>query len=145
MPEEICFYSRKDEYGWMSNFECSAQFVDGHWYKSNEHYYQSMKAKDSRAARWIADAPTPYMAMITGRNLRPEDFVDNWDDIKVNIMLKGLRAKFKDSELQEKLLSTGDAILHEASPEDMFWGMNGEDMLGKLLMQVREEIRGGTT
>jgi predicted NAD-dependent protein-ADP-ribosyltransferase YbiA (DUF1768 family) len=43
--------------------------------------------------------------------------------------------------LKEKLLATGDAILHEDSPTDVFWGKKGEDWLGKLLMKVRDEIR----
>jgi ribA/ribD-fused uncharacterized protein len=141
MTKEIYFYSRKDEYGWMSNFERSPQFVEWKWYKTNEHYYQSIKAVDKHIAKWIADAPNPYLAMKAGRSLRPEEFSDNWEDIKVDVMLNGLRAKFKNPTLREKLLNTGDAILHEDSATDMFWGVKGQDMLGKLLMKVREEIR----
>ena len=57
------------------------------------------------------------------------------------------RAKFiQHPDLREKLLSTGDAILHEDSPWDKYWGYakgGGLDRLGKLLMQVREELRHG--
>jgi len=147
MREEINFYLRKEEYGWLSNFWRSCQsdgLVD---YSTNEHYYQAEKARDGDVRIWIREAPNAWLAMNAGRSLRKgKELRDDWNDIKVQVMLIGLRAKFMDEELREKLLATGDAIIHEDSPSDMFWGKKGEDMLGKLLMQVREELRkdGGT-
>ena len=83
--------------------------------------------------------------MEAGRSLRKnKELIDGWDDRKVEIMLKGLRAKFSQSKmLREALLETGNATIHENSPTDMFWGIKGEDMLGKLLMKVREELKNG--
>lgn len=138
--EVINFYSRGTEYGWLSNFWWSPLKVDGVTYKTNEHYYQSRKAKDVAMRDWIANAPTPFLAMTAGRALKASQMVDNWDNKKVEVMLTGLRAKFQDTTLRDKLKNTGDAILHEDSPTDMFWGVKGKDMLGKLLMQVRSEI-----
>lgn len=58
-----------------------------------------------------------------------------------NVMLKGLRAKFKNNKgLMVKLIETGNAEIHEDSPSDMFWGKKGGDMLEKLLMKVRQEM-----
>ncbi len=139
--EEIDFYSRKEDYGWLSNFERTPVLVSGTIFMTNEHYYQSMKSKNRFLCEWISSAPTPYYAMLAGRSLKKEDMINDWEDKKVAIMKKGLRAKFKNSILRQKLLDTGDAILHEDSPTDMFWGKKGKDMLGKLLMQVRDEIR----
>lgn len=142
MPKEINFYSRKEEYGWMSNFWRQSMVIDGVIYPTNEHYYQSQKAKDEHISEYVRTAPTPYLAMVLGRALRPHEMVDNWKDKRVEVMLKGLRAKFKqDRELKQKLLDTGNAVLHEDSPIDIFWGKKGKDMLGKLLMQVREELK----
>ena len=140
---DIYFYSRKNNnYGWLSNFWRSLQKVDNISYKTNEHYYQSMKAKSSEDQEWIADASTPYGAMKAGRNLRKKDMIDDWDIKKVSIMRYGLLCKFlQNKDLKEKLLQTGDANLHEDSPTDMFWGVKGKDMLGKLLMEIREDIR----
>lgn len=139
----INFYTRNDEFGWMSNFHRQEQVVDGVTYPTNEHYYQSQKAQSSKVRAWIRKAPTPFLAMRAGRSLRPgREMRGDWENIKVDIMLKGLRAKFKGSlSLRAKLLATGDAIIHEDSPTDKFWGKKGQDMLGKLLMQVREELR----
>jgi len=140
--EEINFYYRKKEYGWLSNFWRCWQKVDGIWYPANEYYYQAEKARERDVCIWISNAPTPYLAMQAGRSLRKgKELVDDWDSKKVNVMLEGLRGKFKNAGLRKKLLETGDAVIHENSPTDMFWGEKGEDMLGKLLMQVRDEIK----
>lgn len=139
---KIGFYSRRSGNGWLSNFQMTEQEVDGVVYQSNEHYYQSRKAKAKEIQDWIASAPTPFLAMKGGQSLRIYEMVEGWHDLKVEVMLKGLRAKFKNSELRQKLLGTGNARLFEDSPTDKFWGVKGKDLLGKLLMQVRDEIRG---
>jgi len=143
MEKEINFYSNNAEYGWLSNFARYPQIVDGKTYKTNEHYYQSQKTIDVEVSSWIASAPSPFLAMRAGRSLRiGKEFRSDWENIKVEVMLKGLRAKFQQHpELAQKLLATGNAVLHEDSPTDMFWGKKGRDLLGKLLMQVREELR----
>ena len=60
-------------------------------------------------------------------------------------MLTGLRKKFADPELRNLLLATGDEELIEGNYwGDTYWGVCngvGQNKLGKLLMQVREEIK----
>lgn len=146
MTVQILFYSRRAQWGWLSNFHRAPQTVDGETYPTNEHYYQSQKATEPEVRRWIAEAPKPYLAMKIGRLLRMDrgEISKFWDAYRVDVMLKGLRAKFtQNPDLKEKLLGTGDAELHEDSPTDKFWGRKGADMLGKLLMQVRQELREG--
>ena len=143
MVDEINFYSRDDEYGWMSNFSRNQVCVDGVWYLTNEHYYQTQKTTDLAIRSWIRNAPHPYLAMAAGRALRVgKEFIEGWDLIKVDVMLRGLRSKFGyNSLLKQMLIDTGTAIIHEDAPRDMFWGKKGKDMLGKLLMVVREELK----
>lgn len=145
MPKEINFYLRDEKYGWLSNFHRAKQICHGIEYPTNEHYYQSGKTEDEEVKRWIASAPTPYLAMCAGRSLRKgKKLRDDWhkEGIKVAIMHFGLIAKFEQNkDLKKKLLATGNATLHEDSPSDMFWGKKGKDMLGSLLMTVRKEIR----
>lgn len=55
-------------------------------------------------------------------------------------------AKFTQHEkLKRRLLDTGDAILIENTKKDYFWGCgedgSGENNLGKILMEVRKELR----
>jgi ribA/ribD-fused uncharacterized protein len=140
--EDIKFYSTKGDYGYMCNFYRSKQIVDGKEYATNEHWYQSQKAVDPVIQEWIRNSPTPHGAMMAGRNLRVKEMYPDWDNIKFDIMKKGLMEKFiQNEDIKQKLLSTGDKIIHEDSPVDMIWGIKGKDMLGKLLMEVREKLR----
>ena len=139
---DTLFYSREDEYGFLSNFWQASEVIDRLIYPTNEHFYQSQRAKDPRLREWIRLSPHAYAAMQAGRSLRPKETIANWDTVKFDVMLKGLKAKFRQNEdLGAMLLATGSATLHENSPTDMVWGIKGKDMLGKLLMQVRSELR----
>lgn len=71
---------------------------------------------------------------------------DDWDDVKVGIMREILTAKADQHEyVRRKLLATGDRILVEDSWRDDYWGWgpnrDGQNMLGKLWMEVRENLR----
>ena len=68
------------------------------------------------------------------------------DEEKKELMLKLLRKKYSKKEFADVLLSTGDAVLHEkpmrGRPNNWtFKNGEGGDWLGKLLMQIREEIK----
>lgn len=139
MTREIDFYSTSEEYGWLSNFHRARQVVLDTEYPTNEHFYQSMKCAIDDDAEMIRLAGTPSEAKRLGQLVlrRPD-----WDEVRVGFMLLGLLAKFQQNpDLRERLLATGDATLHEDSPTDLFWGKKGQDMLGRLLMQVREELQ----
>jgi hypothetical protein len=61
-------------------------------------------------------------------------------------MRQALLAKFTQySELRDLLLATGDAEIVEHSRNDSYWADGGDgkghNKLGKLLMQVRAELR----
>ena len=90
-------------------------------------------------------APKPHLLAILSHGLFSWDIVENWSKIKVDRMYNVLKVKFSDVELREQLLETGNSILIEDSKTDPFWGAGkkgtGKNMLGKLLMKVREEIR----
>lgn len=143
---DIGFYIRKEPYGFMSNFWRAEQTIDGITYPTNEHYYQTMKAKNDKVRIWIANSPKAWNSMKAGQSLREKEIVDNWVEHKVEVMLTGLRAKFSQNDvLKQLLLATGDAHLYEDSPTDMYWGgklQGSKNMLGILLMKVRKELKG---
>lgn len=71
----------------------------------------------------------------------------DWYQVRENIMLEVLRAKFEQQrELKELLLATGDAYLVENNSRDVFWADGGDgkgkNRLGHLLMQIRGEYGG---
>ena len=70
----------------------------------------------------------------------------NWNDVKVKTMRAILKEKVAQHQyVRRKLIATGDRELVEDSWRDDFWGWgpnkDGENTLGKLWMQIREEIR----
>jgi ribA/ribD-fused uncharacterized protein len=72
-------------------------------------------------------------------------------------MEKALRAKFvQHPELRKQLLETGDKIIGEADPRDMYWGIGtgiesekskkpskwrGLNKLGKMIMSLRKTFQ----
>ena len=150
---EIKFFIREKPYGWLSNFERTPITIMVRWgtvtYPTNEHYYQAQKANCEEVHDWIAFAPHARLAMIMGKQLEHNKYlkkymIEDWSSKKNDVMLEGLRHKFQNPKLKKLLLSTGNAILHEDNKEDFYWGVGdgtGESRLGKLLMQVRDELR----
>lgn len=131
------------EYRWLSNFWICKVELDGETYSSVEEAYVASKSLEIRIRKMVKTTPTPGAAKKFGRMIKLRD---DWEEIKVPIMLHLLRQKFlKGSKLGNMLLSTGNQELIEGNTwGDIFWGeYNGKglNILGKLLMQVREEIK----
>lgn len=88
---------------------------------------------------------TPGQAKRAGRKIDLN--VAYWDKVKDDVMKHILEVKFsKDNwSLREKLKATEDAYLEETNTwHDTYWGVCngiGENKLGKLLMEIREEIK----
>lgn len=144
--DEITFYRATGEYGFMSNLYKREVVFSGIKFRSSEDAYQFGKPKDKEVAHWIVSAPKPHLCAIAAHALLPWDIRPGWNDGKVERMKLVLCAKFtQHDDLKEKLLATGDAQLTEVSKSDAFWGTgkkgNGKNMLGKLLMELREELR----
>ncbi len=150
--DEIKFYRANEKpYGAFSNlFRCEIEF-EGRLYPTAEHAYQAGKAAKPAVREWILQAPTPALAAMAAHGLYTWDIVPNWASIKVDRMRAVLRAKFTQHEnLRELLLGTGSCRLVEAGTTNnavnRFWGEvdgKGENTLGKLLMELREELRKG--
>jgi ribA/ribD-fused uncharacterized protein len=126
----------------LSNFFlCSIEY-EGMVYPSTEHAYQAAKTTNSalRAALFTDGDAKQAKHRGYGVPLRPD-----WDRLRIGVMLDLLRIKFSIPALRDKLLATCDAELIEGNHwGDRFWGVCngvGENHLGKLLMQIREEKR----
>lgn len=139
-------------YRFLSNFYINSDKsdlckIEKYNYMSVEHYYQAMKFNDPKIRKQIREAFSPFLAKkIAHKN---EALIrKDWDNIKLDIMEKGVRAKFMQNEyLKKKLLQTGNVCLEEGNTwNDLFWGKSlktgkGQNHLGKILMKVRQEIK----
>jgi ribA/ribD-fused uncharacterized protein len=144
-PQTIRFHLKTGDFGWLSNFAHFPIEIDGLVWPTSEHYYQGSKfTHDPEWMEAIRTVIRPYDAWRMGR--RPEHPPrTDWHDVKDEIMLRAVRAKFNQHpNLQQALLATGEAVLVEHSPQDSYWGDggdgSGQNRLGKILMLVRLEI-----
>ncbi len=141
----IKFYSTQNEFGEFSNFSAHGIEMNGQWYKTTEHYFQSQKFDDAAYREEIRIARTPKDAANLGRSRNVKLRAD-WEDVKIDIMRDAVRKKFNTHKtLKELLLSTGDEYLIEAAPGDYFWGCgkdgSGQNWLGVILMEIRTELQ----
>jgi hypothetical protein len=116
--------------------------INGESYRTVEHYYQSQKAASDVFKKYIREAPDPETAHDVGHySVTGDKMVPDWEERKVEVMRTAILARFRNVEaLKHRLLATGDAALYEDT-DDPFWGYKGKNMLGKLLMEAREQIR----
>ena len=147
----IGFYVVDDPYGWLCNFSPHGFEVDGVYWPTVEHFFQAQKFAGTpheeqmeriRALRRVKD--TKRMGHDRRLAIRPD-----WDDAKVDVMRLAVRRKFEThDDLRAQLLATGDEELVETAPSDWFWGCGadgtGENRLGKILMELRDELRAGS-
>ena len=131
-----------ENYSFLSNFHPSPMVINGIYYPTVEHYFQAQKTLDFNTRLKIAAAPTPGKAKGIGRHVYLRT---DWNNVKIDIMRDALIQKFSDKKLQKNLIDTGDAELIEGNWwGDKFWGVcggEGENHLGKLLMEVREMFK----
>jgi len=136
-----------DTHYYLSNFYENPMKVDGKSFKSNEHFFQASKAGNTEDFEYVRASATAAQSKKRGREIKMRG---DWDNVKNTIMTQGLRAKFADPELRQRLLDTGDAALIEGNNwHDVYWGRcdcskhggDGQNWLGRLLMQLREELR----
>lgn len=143
-PKEPMVLGFQKEHRFLSNFHPSPLRWDGLEYPCGENAFQAAKSLDPEVRKTF-QTMTPGEAKRAGRKLalRPD-----WETAKNQIMLEITRAKFNHPAnwtLRERLIATGIKKLEERNSwGDRIWGtdMNGkgQNRLGKILMEVRQEI-----
>jgi ribA/ribD-fused uncharacterized protein len=144
--ERVFFYER--DFYVLSNFSAFRLRWRGHNFDTSEAAYQWSKfhaVQHSAICVSIREAPSAHEAFkIAERNAQHR--IPDWDLVRVDTMRSILRAKIdQHAYVRHKLLATGERPLIEDSWRDAFWGWgprcDGENMLGKLWMEIRAELR----
>ena len=144
VDEFIGFYNR--EFFCLDNFSSFGFIYEGKYYQTVEHAYQSLKFKGVApdVEEEIIKCFSAYDAQRIAHE-NAEKQLKDWDEIKISVMEKLLRAKLDQNPyVKKKLLQTKNYTICEDSPKDAFWGIGpnreGRNELGKLWMELREEI-----
>ena len=129
------------DFFFLSNFYNAPVRYNGFEFQNNEAAFQSAKAPKQMA---LFCNLNPSQAKRLGRSVKLRE---DWEDVKDDVMYQVCKAKFtQNKELGKRLIGTEDAVLIEGNTwRDRIWGVykgRGENRLGKILMRIREEIRG---
>ena len=146
-PPPIKFYNRYDPYYEFTNFYFSPINLDDHTWPTTEHYFQAQKFVGTPYYDYIRKVSYPRDAFQVSRDPSAHAWIrGDWHHVKNDVMLKALQAKFtQHADLKRLLLGTEDRELIEHTHNDSYWGDGGDgsgaNHLGRLLMQVRNEIK----
>ena len=133
----------------LSTYSYHPFHLDEAEWPSVEHYYQGMKFEDPEIIESIRKAEHPAdTAKLAKKHKRA--IRRDWKKIKSTVMTRGVYIKCKSHpEVAEALLKTGDKNIVENSQFDYYWGCGrdgrGENMYGKVLMEVRDKLRSEAT
>jgi ribA/ribD-fused uncharacterized protein len=158
---EIYFYTLKNQFAYMSNFFTTLfKDSDGITYNCSEQYFMYHKCKlfdceNKELLVKILAEKSPSQVKKYGRQVKNYN-EKVWGEKRYGIMLQGLRFKFSQNNLiQQKLIATKNKLLYEASKADKIWGIGfydydaiktdktkfGQNLLGKALMEIRNELQ----
>lgn len=142
--DKIYFNQPEDRFRAFSNLSPHSIFLDGTTWRTCEHYYQGQKYLNSEYRYYVLTTISPYDVMDRGRDTTLP-LRSDWQQVKNEIMGKAVRAKINQYfEVRELLLSTGNATIIFHAESDNYWGDSGDgsgkNMLGRLLMQIRDEL-----
>ena len=152
--DEIRFYrSSEKPHGAFSNLYRREMVFEGKVFATGEHAYQAGKARTVAVRNWLMAAPSPSLLAMAAHGLYYWDVAPGWSTRKFDRMRAVLQAKFSQhADLRDLLLGTGEARLVESATVDSevnrLWGeVNGigRNMLGVLLMEVRDDLRAFTS
>jgi ribA/ribD-fused uncharacterized protein len=151
---------------WYSTKDIKPQFKDpatGIVWNNTEEAFMYYKARfhgDGQTANRIIDHANNYLHPSGVKDLgrQVKGYNDKfWSCVRLGYMTYVNYLKFSQNpDFKEQLLATGDKTLVEASPVDGVWGVklaenddlildeknwNGQNLLGKALMEVRKLLR----
>lgn len=144
-------------WNFLSNFyKCDIEH-QGIKYTSVEAFYVAMKVNDQQLINGVYYTPGDFREMISKISIpgvvkkigQKVKLRSDWREKKLEYMNWAIREKFKNENLADLLKSTTDLeLVEQNSWHDNFWGKcvcnrckgNGKNHLGKILMEVRDEL-----
>ena len=138
--------SRQDPTHPLASYSKHGFELDGAEWPSVEHYYQAMKFEDADYREQIRSAQHPAEAAKLGKSKKHGRRRD-WEQVKETYMTRGVYVKGRcHPEVAAALLATGEQPIVETSQYDYYWGCGrdgrGHNTYGKVLMNVREKLKG---
>lgn len=152
--ECVLFRSTRGEFGGLSNMAPGFPLeVNGVQIRTTEALYQACRFPHMpEVQRQIINERSPMTAKMKSKPRRDQTRRD-WYEVRIDVMRWCLRVKMAQNwdRFSRLLVSTGDRPIVEDSSRDAFWGakrveaedevLRGVNALGRLLMELRDELR----
>jgi ribA/ribD-fused uncharacterized protein len=150
----IGFNKTKDSFGWLGNMSAHPIQYNGKLWKTSEALFQALRFEDEEIIEAIRAEKSPMGAKMKAKKNKAKMVVAPLSEKDVENMKLCLRLKFEQHpELARKLkISSAHEFYEDVSARigrgsALFWGaykedeqLIGENMLGKLLMELRNQL-----
>ena len=141
-------FTHQEGFEFLSNMRQYPIQYEGEIFRASENVYQFSKLPDELKNSYKKRFAKmhPFVARKMTRKLPVRD---DWEDVKLQVMLQVLILKFSQHpDLKEKLLEIEGPIVEYNYWKDTFWGYDvnlkkGSNYLGKLLMLIRDAWKFG--
>lgn len=152
----VFFWGKEDIYSNFFFHPFKHQELNFKWSEQAVMYRKAKFFGADEIANKILQAKTPKECKDFGRSRQIPFNETLWVENRERIYKEVLLDKFSSPKLKEQILATKDKTLVEASPYDNIWGIKmsaehpdaenpskwkGLNLLGKVLMEVREELK----
>ncbi|MCJ2045267.1 NADAR family protein [Methylobacterium sp. J-078] len=150
--EVVAFRKTGEAFGGLSNMAPGFPlWIAGVSLRTSEALYQACRFPHRpEVQRLIVEQVSPMTAKMRSKPYR-NDSREHWDDLRVPVMKWCLRVKLAQNwtSFGDLILATGGRAIVEDSRKDDFWGairdadgnFHGRNVLGRLLMELREKLR----
>ena len=152
-PDDSCVFCKvREDFGGLSNMSNAFPIcINGVQMRNSEAFYQACRyPMNIEAQEKIINRNSGFWSKIASKAYR-NDTRNDWDEVRVAIMRYVLKVKLAQnfSTFGALLESTGTRPIVELSRRDPFWGaqrnketsiLRGQNVLGKLLCELREEF-----
>lgn len=148
----ITFRKVNEAYGWLGNMSPYSVLHEGKTYRTTEALFQALRFDDESIIELIRSQKSPMAAKMVAKPHKSKMIIEKFSNQDIENMRLCLRLKLaQHPELKTLLLATNDEQIiedttnrHRVCP----WGAKlkngkwiGENLLGKLWMQLRTELR----
>ena len=151
--KSIWFKKVAEPYGWMGNMAPYPIKFDGKVWLTSEALFQSMRYDDVSVKEIIRGEKSPMGAKMKSKKYKGQMVVVPMSELDVENMRKCVKMKFdQHPQLKRQLINTKDAFIYEDignrnGERHKFLGVkklseseaDGNNMMGKILMELREE------
>ena len=127
----------------LNDFNCELN-LDGKSWKSVSHYYYAkmFEDKNNELMEQIRNSDILNVKKIVDENYK--NARSNWYVERLNVLYSAIKAKFENNNYKNLLMQTKDKFLLYINKDNFFGnGLDntGRNILGKILMEVRMELK----